>query len=52
MGTGAYGASMGSTYNVRPLTGGSIGGRRKAKVIRKRESYQEMIEDQLDLLHK
>jgi len=52
MGTGAYGASMGSTYNVRPLTAEVLVEGSKYRVIRKRESYQEMIEDQLDLLHK
>ncbi len=52
MGTGAYGASMGSMYNVRPLTAEVLVDGAKHKIIRKRETYEEMIEDQLDLLHK
>ncbi len=52
MGTGAYGASMGSMYNVRPLTAEVLVDGAKHRIIRKRETYEEMIEDQLDLLHK
>lgn len=50
MGTGAYGASMGSTYNLRPLTEEILVDGDKYKIIRKRETYEEMIEDQLHLL--
>lgn len=52
MGTGAYGASMGSMYNVRPLTAEVLVDGAKHRIIRKRETYEEMIEDQLDLVNK
>ena len=50
MGAGAYGSSMGSTYNFRPLTAEVLVDGAKYKVVRKRQSYEEMIDSQLDLL--
>lgn len=50
MGAGAYGSSMGNTYNFRPLTAEVLVDGAKYKVVRKRQSYEEMIDSQLDLL--
>jgi len=50
MGAGAYGSTMGSTYNLRPLTAEVMVDGAKFKVVRKRQTYEEMIESQLDLL--
>ena len=50
MGAGAYGSSMGSTYNVRPLTAEVMVDGAKFKVVRRRQTYEQMIESQLDLL--
>jgi diaminopimelate decarboxylase len=41
--TGAYGASMASTYNSRPLAAEVLLDRGKYAVIRKRQTFEEMI---------
>lgn len=50
MGAGAYGSSMGSTYNLRPLTTEVLVEGTKFKIIRKPQSIEEMIDAQLDAL--
>lgn len=50
MGAGAYGSSMGGTYNFRPLTPEVMVEGSKFKIVRKRQSIEEMAEAQLDLM--
>lgn len=42
-GTGAYGASMGSTYNSRPLAAEVLVDGGRHAVIRRRQSYDELV---------
>ena len=42
-GTGAYGASMGSTYNSRPLAAELMLDRGRYAVVRRRQTFDEMI---------
>ena len=42
-GTGAYGASMGSTYNSRPLAAEVMLDRGRYAVVRRRQTFDEMI---------
>lgn len=42
-GTGAYGASMSSTYNSRPLAAEVLVDKGRYAVIRRRQSFEEMI---------
>ena len=43
-GAGAYGSSMSSTYNSRPLASEILVDDNKAYVVRKRQSYEQMME--------
>ena len=43
---GAYGASMASQYNFRPLPAEVMVRGNQYAVVRKRQSYQEMLEGQ------
>ena len=44
--TGAYGASMASTYNSRPLAAEVLVDRGRYAVVRRRQTFEEMIEDE------
>ena len=46
-GTGAYGASMGSTYNSRPLAAELMVDDGRYAVVRRRQSFDEMIAGEL-----
>ncbi|MBN8799283.1 MAG: diaminopimelate decarboxylase, partial [Stenotrophomonas nitritireducens] len=43
LGTGAYGASMGSTYNSRPLPAEVLVDGERYAVVRRRQSFDEML---------
>ncbi len=43
MGTGAYGFSMSSNYNSRPRTAEVLVKNKKARLIRKRENYKDLV---------
>lgn len=47
MSAGAYGAAMGSTYNSRPLPTEVLVDGNKATVIRKRQTLEELIEQEV-----
>jgi diaminopimelate decarboxylase len=42
-GTGAYGSSMGSTYNSRPLAAEVLVDAGRLAVVRRRQSFEEMV---------
>jgi diaminopimelate decarboxylase len=41
--TGAYGASMASTYNSRPLAAEVLLDRGRHAIVRRRQSFEEMV---------
>jgi len=41
--TGAYGASMASTYNSRPLAAEVLLDNGRFAVVRRRQTYEEMV---------
>ncbi len=47
MGAGAYGFSMSSNYNARPRPAEVLVDERRASLIRRRESYQDLIRNEL-----
>lgn len=47
--TGAYGTTMGSNYNSRPLCAEVLLDQGKIHIIRKRQSVQEMMQNEADL---
>lgn len=44
---GAYGYSMASNYNIRPLPAEALVNNENAKLIRRRESYEELLRNQI-----
>ena len=46
--TGAYGASMASTYNSRPLAAEVLLDRGSYSIVRRRQSFEEMIAGEVD----
>jgi diaminopimelate decarboxylase len=48
--TGAYGFSMSSTYNTRPLIAEILVENDQAKLIRRRQSYDELFENELSMI--
>lgn len=44
MSAGAYGSAMSSNYNSRPLIAEAMVDRAEMKIIRRRQSYEEMVE--------
>ena len=49
--TGAYGASMASTYNSRPLAAEVLVDRGRYAVVRRRQTFEEMIEGEQTAQH-
>jgi diaminopimelate decarboxylase len=47
MSTGAYGFTMASNYNSRPLPAEVLVGGEKAKLIRKRQTWEDLLRDEL-----
>jgi diaminopimelate decarboxylase len=48
MGAGAYGSSMASTYNYHPLAPEVLVDGKTFRVIRRRKTYEEMLDEQLE----
>lgn len=51
LGTGAYGASMASTYNSRPLAAEVLLDGGRYSIVRRRQSHEEMIAGEADASH-
>jgi len=49
-GAGAYGFTMSSNYNARPRAPEILVERRQARLIRRRETYQDLVAAEADLL--
>ena len=49
MNAGAYGASMSSNYNIRPLAAELLIDKDRVKIIRKKQSFDELFHNEKEI---